>query len=260
VAALLLEPRSDVLFPSQLTRKVLNLAAAAIAPGVTTDELDAIVHQETLKRDAYPSPLNYRLFPKSVCTSVNEVICHGIPDARPLEEGDIVNLDVSLFYKGFHGDCNATFPVGKVDKESLDLIETTRKATRDAIAICKPGLPFAEIGNVIESVVKPKGYGIVTRYTGHGINQLVRRTCPRIRFRLCSLTDETHLSRPVPLRTQQCVPCFSTHVPCDDSRLTASNALFPALVLHYGKSKMPGIMREGNIFTIGALASHLEPY
>lgn len=181
----------------QLTRKVLNLAAAAIAPGVTTDELDAIVHQETLKRDAYPSPLNYRLFPKSVCTSVNEVICHGIPDARPLEEGDIVNLDVSLYYKGFHGDCNATFPVGKVDKESLDLIETTRKATRDAIAICKPGLPFAEIGNVIESVVKPKGYGIVTRYTGHGINQLVR-------WRFSDLIDQSltpNFTFSVPLRT-----------------------------------------------------------
>lgn len=172
---------------------------------MTTDELDAIVHQETLKRDAYPSPLNYRLFPKSVCTSVNEVICHGIPDGRPLEEGDIVNLDISLFYKGFHGDCNATFPVGTVDKESLDLIETTRKATRDAIAICKPGLPFAEIGNVIESVVKPKGYGIVTRYTGHGINQLVRRPAQGSRIPVPLLT-ESPTPHSVPLRSEQCAP------------------------------------------------------
>ncbi|CED83990.1 methionine aminopeptidase [Phaffia rhodozyma] len=189
----------------KLGRKVLNIAAAAIKPGITTDELDAIVHAECLKRDAYPSPLGYRKFPKSVCTSVNEVICHGIPDQRELLDGDIVNLDVSLFYKGFHGDLNATYPVGNVDQASLDLMATSKESLRQAISICKPGVAFAEIGNVIESVVKPKGYGIVTRYTGHGINQLVRAF-------------------------------FRFH--CGPN------------ILHYGKSKMPGFMKEGNIFTI----------
>ncbi|WWD16088.1 methionine aminopeptidase, type I [Kwoniella shandongensis] len=153
----------------RLSREVLDTVAAHIKPGITTDELDAICHQACIDRDAYPSPLNYAKFPKSVCTSVNEVICHGIPDQRPLVEGDIINLDVSLC---FHGDLNATYPVGKVDQESLDLIATTKKSMEDAIAICKPGVPFREIGNKIEEVVKPKGYSIVRRYTGHGIHYL----------------------------------------------------------------------------------------
>nr|XP_031857234.1 methionine aminopeptidase, type I [Kwoniella shandongensis]KAA5524306.1 methionine aminopeptidase, type I [Kwoniella shandongensis] len=156
----------------RLSREVLDTVAAHIKPGITTDELDAICHQACIDRDAYPSPLNYAKFPKSVCTSVNEVICHGIPDQRPLVEGDIINLDVSLYHGGFHGDLNATYPVGKVDQESLDLIATTKKSMEDAIAICKPGVPFREIGNKIEEVVKPKGYSIVRRYTGHGIHYL----------------------------------------------------------------------------------------
>ncbi|WVQ71825.1 methionine aminopeptidase, type I [Cryptococcus sp. DSM 104548] len=156
----------------RLAREVLDIVAAAIKPGVTTDELDAICHAACVERDSYPSPLNYVKFPKSICTSVNEVICHGIPDQRPLVEGDIVNLDVTLYHGGFHGDLNATYPVGKCDPESLDLIATTKAATEAAIAICKPGVPYREIGNKIEEIIKPKGYGIVRRYTGHGINQL----------------------------------------------------------------------------------------
>ncbi|GFZ45727.1 aspartyl aminopeptidase [Saitozyma sp. JCM 24511] len=156
----------------RMAREVLDILASHIRPGITTDELDAICHEECIKRNAYPSPLNYNKFPKSVCTSVNEVICHGIPDQRPLVEGDIINLDVTLYYGGFHGDLNATYPVGKVDQESADLMATTKAATDAAIAICKPGLAFREIGNKIEEVVKPKGYGIVRRYTGHGIHNL----------------------------------------------------------------------------------------
>lgn len=151
---------------------MLDYTASFIKPGITTDELDAICHQACVDRGAYPSPLNYAKFPKSVCTSVNEVICHGIPDKRPLEEGDIINLDVSLFYGGFHGDLNATYPVGKCDEKSLDLIKTTKEAMDEAIKICKPGVPYREIGNKIESIVKPKGYSIVRRYTGHGIHHL----------------------------------------------------------------------------------------
>lgn len=181
----------------QISREVLDILASHVRPGITTDELDRICHEECIKRDAYPSPLNYGGFPKSVCTSVNEVICHvscqvdtqafnapggpiahtsqGIPDQRELVEGDIINLDVSLFHGGFHGDLNATYPVGKVDDESLDLIATTKKSMEEAIAICKPGVAYREIGNKIEEVVKPKGFSIVRRYTGHGIHYMV---CP----------------------------------------------------------------------------------
>ncbi|RXK40673.1 methionine aminopeptidase, type I [Tremella mesenterica] len=163
----------------RLAREVLDLVASHIRPGITTDELDAICHQACIDRDSYPSPLNYGRFPKSICTSVNEVICHGIPDQRPLVEGDIINLDVTLFHKGFHGDLNATYPVGKIDQESADLIAYTKKAMDEAIAMCKPGLAYREVGNKIEEVVKPMGYSIVRRYTAHGIHQLFH-TAPHI--------------------------------------------------------------------------------
>jgi methionyl aminopeptidase len=170
------------MLPFQLGREVLDIAAAAIKPGITTDEIDAIVHQATIERNAYPSPLNYREFPKSVCTyvgpdinhtfshssrsSVNEVVCHGIPDQRKLVEGDIINIglprplgqadkgadqavDVSLFYDGFHSDLNATYPVGEIDEDSKRLIRTTRQALDAAIAMCKPGALFRDIGNTM---------------------------------------------------------------------------------------------------------------
>ncbi|BEI83882.1 hypothetical protein CcaverHIS002_0404860 [Cutaneotrichosporon cavernicola] len=154
----------------RLSREVLDYTASFIRPGITSDELDAICHQASIDRDCYPSPLNYSKFPKSVCISINEVICHGIPDQRPLQEGDIVNLDVSLYHGGFHGDLNATYPVGKVNQESLDLMAATKKSMDEAIKICKPGVPYREIGNKIESIIKPTGYSIVRRYTGHGIH------------------------------------------------------------------------------------------
>ncbi|ORX33733.1 peptidase M24, structural domain-containing protein [Kockovaella imperatae] len=156
----------------RLSRDVLDIIASHVRPGITTDELDRICHEECIKRDAYPSPLNYNRFPKSVCTSINEVICHGIPDQRPLVEGDIINLDVSLYHGGFHGDVNGTYPVGKVDEESAELMATTKRSMEAAIAICKPGVAYRDIGNKIEEIIKPKGYGIVRRYTGHGIHHL----------------------------------------------------------------------------------------
>ncbi|CCO32577.1 methionyl aminopeptidase [Rhizoctonia solani AG-1 IB] len=160
----------------KLAREVLDIAAAAIRPGITSDEIDAIVHEETIKRGAYPSPLNYREFPKSVCISVNEVICHGIPDQRKLEEGDIVNLgfelDVSLYYKGFHADLNETYPVGEISEDSKKLIRTTRQCLDAAIAICKPGTLFRDLGKVIEPIARAQGCSVVRSYTGHGINNL----------------------------------------------------------------------------------------
>ncbi|KNZ52968.1 methionine aminopeptidase, type I [Puccinia sorghi] len=156
----------------KLAREVLDLAAAHVKPGITSLELDKIIHDACIERNSYPSPLGYFLFPRSVCISVNEVICHGIPDARPLEEGDIVNLDVTLFHEGFHGDLNATYPVGKISEESEHLIKSTRRCLDRAISICRPGTLFREIGNIIEPMAKQAGLNVNKRYCGHGISQL----------------------------------------------------------------------------------------
>ncbi|GJN88330.1 hypothetical protein Rhopal_001295-T1 [Rhodotorula paludigena] len=154
-------------------REVLDIAAAAIRPGITTLEIDAIVHEECIKRDSYPSPLGYHLFPRSVCTSINEVICHGIPDARPLEDGDIINLDVSLFHGGFHSDLNATYPVGSsVPQVNLDLIACARECLDEAIRMCKPGVPYQNLGGRIEEIAKARGFSTNKTYCGHGVNQL----------------------------------------------------------------------------------------
>ncbi|KAF9246547.1 methionine aminopeptidase [Melanogaster broomeanus] len=163
----------------RLGREVLDLAASHVRPGITTDEIDAIVHQATIDRNAYPSPLGYRKFPKSVCTNsgpVNEVICHGIPDQRQLREGDIINLDISLYYQGFHSDLNATYPVGQVDEDSVKLIRTTRDCLDAAIKICKPGALFRDIGKAIEPIARANNCAVVRTYTGHGINDLFHTT------------------------------------------------------------------------------------
>ncbi|CAF9916453.1 MAG: Methionine aminopeptidase 1 [Gomphillus americanus] len=160
-------------------REILDIAAAAIKPGVTTDYLDQIVHEETIKRNAYPSPLNYVKFPKSFCSSVNEVICHGIPDQRPLEDGDIVNLDISVYYDGFHSDLNETYYVGDkalADPESVRVVEAARECLDEAIKIVKPGTPFKEFGNVIEKHAKLRNCSVVKTYCGHGVNQLFHTT------------------------------------------------------------------------------------
>jgi len=156
----------------RLAREVLDLTAAAIRPGITTDELDAICHAAIIERDAYPSPLNYKGYPKSLCTSVNEVICHGIPDQRPLKEGDIINLDVTLFYKGFHGDLNATYPVGTISEDSVKLIRTTRHSLDEAIKLCKPGALFRDLGKTIEPIARANGCAVIRQYCGHGIHEL----------------------------------------------------------------------------------------
>ncbi|WP_370106279.1 type I methionyl aminopeptidase [Streptacidiphilus sp. BW17] len=155
---------------SRIAARAMDAAAAVIAPGVTTDELDRIAHAYMCDHGAYPSDLGYRGFPKSICTSVNEVICHGIPDSTVLQDGDIVNLDVTAFIHGVHGDLNATFLVGDVDEESKLLVERTREATRRGIAAVKPGRQVNVIGRVIESYAKRFGYGVVRDFTGHGIN------------------------------------------------------------------------------------------
>jgi methionyl aminopeptidase len=176
------EPRTgghgDVYSPDEVARiresgrvaaGALNAVAAAIRPGIATDELDEIAHRYLIEHDAYPSTLRYRGYPKSSCTSVNEVICHGIPDDTVLVEGDIVNIDITAFKDGMHGDLNATFPVGEVAEEAADLIERTREALNRGIRAVAPGRPINAIGRAIESYAKRFGYGVVRDYTGHGV-------------------------------------------------------------------------------------------
>ena len=155
----------------QAAAEVLEVGAAAIAPGVTTDEIDAIVHQAYIDRGGYPSTLNYRGYPKSLCTSVNEVICHGIPDDRALRDGDIVNLDVTIFLDGVHGDTNATFLVGDVDEASRRLVEVTRDCLARGIAAVRPGRPFSDIGRAIEDHATANNYEVVRAFVGHGIGE-----------------------------------------------------------------------------------------
>jgi len=152
-------------------RKALDLGNSLVKPGVTTDEIDDAIHEYIISQGGYPSPLNYHNFPKSHCSSINEIICHGIPDNRPLQDGDIVNLDISVYYKGMHADLNETFCVGNVDDDSKYLIEHTYRALEKAIAICKPDVMYKEIGNVIEKYAKEHGLSVVRTYTGHGVGQ-----------------------------------------------------------------------------------------
>jgi methionyl aminopeptidase len=151
--------------------RVLRVTGEAVRVGLTTDALDEIAHAETIRLGAYPSPLNYRGFPKSICTSVNEVICHGIPDSRPLEDGDIVNLDVTVFLDGMHGDCSATFLVGDVDAEGRRLASVARECLAHGISAVRPGRSISDIGKAVEAHASRNGYGVVRAYCGHGIGE-----------------------------------------------------------------------------------------
>lgn len=156
---------------SRIAAQALEEVGKHVAPGVTTDALDRIGHEFLLDHHAYPSTLGYRGFPKSLCTSINEVICHGIPDSTVLLDGDIVNIDITAFIGGVHGDNNATFGVGELDEESALLVERTREALNRAIKAVKPGREVNVIGRVIEKYADRFGYGTVRDYTGHGVGE-----------------------------------------------------------------------------------------
>jgi methionyl aminopeptidase len=151
--------------------EVLDELSRAIEPGVTTDELDRICHEACITRGGYPSPLHYKGFPKSLCTSINEIICHGIPDDRALRDGDIVNCDVTIFLDGVHGDCNATFLVGDVDAEGRRLVQVTRESMWKGIEEVRPGARIHDIGRAIQQHAEAAGFGVVRAFVGHGLGE-----------------------------------------------------------------------------------------
>src|SRR3954466_8463051 len=157
----------------RLAAQARDVVGGHVAPGFPPDDLDSVGHEFLCDHGAYPSTLGYKYFPKSLCTSVNEVICHGIPDARVLEDGDIVNIDITAFLDGVHGDTNATFLAGDVDEESRLLVERTREALDRAIKAVRPGRRVNIIGRVIESYARRFDYGVVREFTGHGIGTAV---------------------------------------------------------------------------------------
>jgi methionyl aminopeptidase len=154
----------------RIAADAMHLAGSQIKDGMTTEDLDAIVHEYICDQGAYPSTLGYRGFPKSLCTSINEVICHGIPSEQIIREGDIVNLDVTAFKNGVHGDTNYTFLAGEVKEEVKLLVERTKEALARAIQAVAPGRPINVIGRVIESYAKRFNYGVVRDFTGHGVH------------------------------------------------------------------------------------------
>jgi methionyl aminopeptidase len=154
---------------SRIAAQALAEVGRHVTPGVTTDELDRIGHEFMIERGAYPSTLGYRGYPKSLCTSLNEVICHGIPDDTVIADGDIVNIDITAYLGGVHGDTNATFLAGHADEESRLLVERTHEAMMRGIRAVAPGRPLNAIGRVIESYARRFGYGVVRDFTGHGI-------------------------------------------------------------------------------------------
>jgi len=152
--------------------QVLHDVGTQVKAGMTTDDIDALVHQKCIELGAYPSPLRYKRFPKSCCTSINEVICHGIPDSTVLREGDIVNVDISVYYQGHHADLNETWLIGEVDAQTKLLVDTTYQCLQEAIKIVKPGTMYREVGNLITRIATQHGLSVVRAYCGHGIGKL----------------------------------------------------------------------------------------
>lgn len=156
----------------RLAAQVLQYAGSLVKPGTKTDEIDEAVHQMIIENGAYPSPLGYGGFPKSVCTSVNECICHGIPDSRALQDGDIINIDVTVYLNGYHGDTSATFFCGEVDNNAKSLVEATKECLDKAISICAPGVEFNKIGKTIHAHADKYRYGVIRQFVGHGVGRV----------------------------------------------------------------------------------------
>ncbi|EMD40351.1 hypothetical protein CERSUDRAFT_45112 [Gelatoporia subvermispora B] len=169
------ENESRLRAAARLASSVLKYAGTLAQPGATTEAIDAKIHDMICSHSAYPSPLLYKGFPKSCCTSVNNIVTHGIPDDRPLEDGDIINIDITVFKDGFHGDTSRTFLVGNVDDMGRELIQVTEDALELAIAECGPGRPFKNIGRAIHNFLRDKDYSVSPQFTGHGIGDVFHR-------------------------------------------------------------------------------------
>jgi methionyl aminopeptidase len=155
----------------RLAANILARSAEWVRPGVTTEEINGFVHEETLRAGAYPSPLNYHGFPKSVCTSVNNVVCHGIPGDYVLKPGDIINVDVTCQLQGYHGDTSRTFLVGAVSPQARRLVDAAERCLEEGLAAAGPGNSFGDIGNAIQDLADEFGYGVVREFCGHGIGR-----------------------------------------------------------------------------------------
>ena len=153
-------------------REVLDIASRFLRAGVTGDEIDRIVYTACVEREVYPSPLNYYKFPKTLCVSVNECICHGIPDCRPIQEGDIVNLDISVYKDGFHADLNETFFIGEVDEDSRKLVKCAFETLANIVPFIKPGAMYRDLGTVITRTAAQNQCAVVRAYCGHGVGRL----------------------------------------------------------------------------------------
>ena len=168
----------------RLARKMLDFACGlALQPGMSTDDIDRLTHEEICRHGAYPSPINYRGFPKAICTSVNEVVCHGIPDSRPLVDGDIVSIDVSLFIDGMHGDNCSTVMCGTGDAQGYALIAATQEALNKAVSVCGPGRCISEIGEAITSIAMTSKLQVVHEFCGHGTGEVLHMPPYILHFR-----------------------------------------------------------------------------
>ena len=156
----------------QLAAKTLNFIEGKLELGMTTDDINELCHNYIVENGAYPSPLNYHGFPKSVCTSLNHVICHGIPNKKDkLKDGDILNIDVTTYLKNFHGDTNRTFLIGNVKPEIKKLVKVTYECMMAGISVCRPGARMGDIGAIIQKMAHDHGYSVVHEYCGHGIGR-----------------------------------------------------------------------------------------
>lgn len=155
----------------RLAAEILEAAGRLVKPGISTDDINRFVHDMTIQRGAYPSPLNYHGFPKSVCTSVNHVVCHGIPGNYVLKEGDIINIDVTCLLQGYHGDTSKTYFVGQVSPEARRLVDCAQRCLEEGLSVAVPGNYFGQIGDAIQTLADEMGYGVVREYCGHGIGR-----------------------------------------------------------------------------------------
>jgi methionyl aminopeptidase len=158
-------------FACRMAAETLLLVGEQIRVGMTTEEIDRIVHEDTVRQGAYPAPLNYRGFPKSVCTSINDVVCHGIPGPIALRDGDIVNVDVTTFFKGFYGDTSATFYIGKPSAKARLVTEVARESLRRGIEVVRDGARLGDVGAAIQTYAEAQGCSVVRDFVGHGIGR-----------------------------------------------------------------------------------------